>query len=209
MEGDDRGPARSHRLEVAVGRLWATMTDQYGLLPELDHDAVLARANRGELLAATPRLVDLLVGARLEVADAAALTGRLGGHDWDRVRRAAVEESLDAWWWETLQRSPGEHLEPYRPEVVLGVLAAYDAPMVRWLGPWLAQLDGPGAQHLAAVVLGGPDGLSGPAWSGREDRARQVLAWAGTEPVVNGLTLIGGIHLDDGVLGAVLDRLIA
>lgn len=201
-------PGRSRRLGDALARLWATMADDYGLLPTLEVDAVLARAVRGDLEAATPRLVELLVGHGLPVADAAAIVGRLGAHRWAPERGVVVGGALDAWWWETLVRPVGEHPDPYRPETVLGVLVGFRAPMVRWLHPWLDLLDGPGAAHLASLVIGGPDGLSGPAWVGKEDEARQVLGWTRTEPVVNGLTLIGGVHLDDGVLGDVLDRLI-
>lgn len=202
-------PGRSRRLTEAIDRLWATMADDYGLLPDLALDAVVARADRGELEAATPRLIELTVGHHLPVADAAGVVDRLGRHRWDTAGRAVVTEALDAWWLETLKRSPAEQAAPYRTEVVLGVLVGFGAPMVRWLGPWLDELDGPGAAHLARVVLGGPDGLvGGPAWDGKADQARQVLGWARTETVINGLTLIGGVHLDDGVLDRVLDRLI-
>ena len=43
---------------------------------------------------------------------------------------------------------------------VIGVLVGFGAPMVRWLGPWLDELDGPGAAHLATVVIARPEGLS-------------------------------------------------
>ncbi|MEM9564925.1 MAG: hypothetical protein AAGA93_20045 [Actinomycetota bacterium] len=205
------GPApigRSARLGAAIDDLWSRMADDYGLLPDLALDALLARADRGELVAAAPRLVELTVSHAMSVADAAAVVDRFGQYDWEPPERVAVGEALDAWWLETLRRLPGEQVEPYRPEVVLGVVVGFGVPMVRWLGPWLDELDGPGAVHLADVVLGGPDGLSGPAWVGKEDEARQVLAWARTEPVVTGLTLVGGVHLGDGVLGDVLDRLL-
>lgn len=201
-------PGRSQRLAAGLDGLWATMADDYGLLPDLAVDAVLARADRGELAAATPRLAELLVGHELPLADAAGIVRRFGRHGWAAAERMVVTEVLDAWWLETLKRSPAEQVEPYRTEAVLGVLVGFGAPMVRWLGPWLDELDGHGASHLATVVLGGPDGLAGPAWIDKADEARQVLAWARTETVVNGLTLIGGVHLDDGVLGRVLDRLI-
>ncbi len=211
MTGEPAGvapPGRSHRLVRAVERLWATMADDYGLFPDLALDAALARADRGELEPATPRLVELTVGHELAVAEAAGVVTRLGRHPWDGPRRAAVCEVLDAWWLETLLRGQDEQDDRYPTEVVLGVVVGFDAPMVRWLGPWLDQLDGPGAVHLARVVLGGPDGLAGPAWTDKSDQARQVLAWARTETVVNGLTLVGGVHLDDEVLDQVLDRLI-
>ena len=205
---DVPAPGPSRRLVDAVEGLWATMADDYGLLPDLAVDAVLARADRGELEAATPRLVELLVANDLAVTDAAGVVGRFGAHQWEPTARRVVTEALDAWWLESLKRRPAEQIEPYTTEVVLGVLAGFGAPMIRWFGPWLDELDGPGAEHLARVVLGGPDGLVGPAWEGKTDEARQVLAWARTETVVYGLTLIGGVHLDDGVLDQVLDRLI-
>ncbi len=181
------------------------MADDYGLLPELALDAVLARADRGEVVIAAPRLVDLLVDHELSVEQACEVTARLADHRWDAAQRAAIEEVLDAWWQETLTLEQGQHRLPYTPDVVLGVLVGYDAPLVRWLDPWLTDLDGPGATHLAGVVL---DGLGGPAWDGKSDLADQVQGWARTEAVINGLALIGGTHLDDGVLSDVLDRLI-
>lgn len=199
----------SVRLRRALDRLWASMADDYGLFPGLDVDAVLARADRGELAAATPRLVDLLVGGGLTVEEAVEVTTRLGARDWTAAQRSLVYEALDAWWLQVLKREPTEQHEPYRPGTVLGVLCVTGAPLVRWLEPWLAELDGPGANHLARVVLEGRTGLSGPAWQGREDEAAQVLAWARSETVVNGLTLVGGVHLDDGVLSDVLDRLLS
>ncbi len=213
-DGDEGGggvgpaPGRSQRLTRAIDTLWGLMADDYGLLPTLALDALLARADRGELAAATPRLAELVVDHALSPAEAGAVVERFGANDWSPTERVAVGEALDAWWLQTLKRLPGEHPEPYGPAEVLGVVAGFGAPMVRWFGPWLDELDGPGAGYLADVVIGGPDGLSGPAWAGKEDEARQVLGWARTEPVVYGLTLVGGVHLDDDVLGAVLDRLL-
>ncbi len=51
-------------------------------------------------------------------------------------------------------------------------------------------------------------GLAHPVWDGHDDQRRQVAAWTQTEPVVMGLTIVGGIHLDDGVLGRVLEVLL-
>ncbi len=196
---------RSNRLRSAQAGLWDTMAEDYGLFPDLAFDAVMARAERGELVTATPRLVELLVDQQLSVMDSAAVVSTLGDQRWDNGRRAALEEVFDAWWQETLLLEPGEHQPPFTPEVVLGVLVGYGAPMVRWLAPWLVELDGPGAAHLAAVVLGG---LDGPAWRGKADQAGQVIGWARTETVINGLALIGCTHLDDQILSDVLDRLI-
>ena len=196
---------RSNRLTSAMADLWDLMADDYGLFPGLAFDAAMARASRGELVAATPRLMALLVDQQLSVEDSAALVADLGNHRWSGRRRAALEEVFDAWWQETLLLEPGEHQPPFTPDVVLGVLVGYGAPMVRWLDPWLSELDGPGAVHLASVVLGG---LGGPAWHGKADQAGQVIGWARTETVINGLALIGCTHLEDQVLSDVLDRLI-
>jgi hypothetical protein len=197
---------RSLIVVAAVERLWAIMADDYGLLPDLAADAALARADGGELVAATPRLVELAVGERATPADAAAIVQRLGAHPWLPQQRRGVEDALDGWWVETLEREPGTHRPGYEPGAVLGMLVGYGAPMVRWLDPWLHQLDGPGARHLADLVLAG--GPSGPTWTGHEDQALQVMGWARTETVINGLALVGGTHLPDGVLSDALDRLL-
>lgn len=204
---------QSRRLTEAMDHLWAVMADDYGLFPGLPADACLARAESGELEAATPRLLALTMDRRADApvatpAEAARAMRALGDHRWDADRRAAIEEVLDAWWAETLMLEPGEHPSEFPPAVVLGVLAGYGAPMLRWFRPWLDALDGPGVEHLASIVLGGPAGLSGPAWDGHSDQASQVFGWARTETVINGLTLVGGVHLDPDVLGRVLDRLI-
>ncbi|MEM7273110.1 MAG: hypothetical protein AAF547_08535 [Actinomycetota bacterium] len=203
---------RSIRLSEALSVLWERAATDYGLLPDLPGDAVLVRADQGELAAATPRLLDLAVSSGLTVTEAATAVTMLGDQAitpdaWPTMARD-VEELLDAWWVETLQREPGTHADGFGPATVLGILAGYDAPMVRWLGPWLDQLDGPGAVHLAEIVVAGPAALSAEAWRGKDDQAGQLFAWARTETVVHGLALIGGIHLEDGVLDRVLDRLI-
>ncbi len=202
------GHGRSVELRRALDRVWEVMADDYGLLPDLAFDAVMARADRGELEAATPRLLELTVGHQLAPAEAGMVVDRLGRHQFSSPKRSAVEATLDGWWAETLALEPGSHPAPYDPGMVLGVLASYQATMTRWLAPWLFALDGPAASHLAKVVLGGPDGLSGPAWEGKHDQAQQVLGWARTEAVVNGMVVVGGVHLAADQLSDVLDRLI-
>ena len=196
---------RSLRVSGALDAVWRLSAEDYGLFPELALDAARARAASGELEAATPRLLELVVGEREQPQDAAAVIAELGRHSWGASQRAALEEVLDAWWLEALMTEPADHRPPYSADVILGVIVGFGAPMVRWLEPWLAELDGPGAIHLGAMVL---EGINGPAWAGKEDEAAQVLAWARTETVVNGLVMIGGTHLDEGVLGDLLDRLI-
>jgi hypothetical protein len=196
---------RSERLSSALAAMWQVMGDDYGLMAELPYDAVMARARRDEAVLASPRLVELLVDGALPIDDGARITDLLGRTDWSPGRRVTLEEALDAWWEETLSLDVGEHRLPYTPDVVLGLLIGYGAPMVRWLDPWIDALDGPGSGHLARMVV---DGLDGPAWVDKADEAGQVLGWARTETVVNGLALVGAAQVDDELLGRALDRLI-
>lgn len=199
---------RSLRLHAALENAWGNMAEDYGLFPDLAADAVLARVDRGEIEAATPRLLQLLVSHDLPIEVAADVVTRLGDHPWPTEKLTTVQEVLDAWWLEVLMHEPGEHPERYPPETVLGVLSGYDAPMIRWFEPWIGELDGPGAIHLAAIVVMGRDRLTAAAWSGKEDRADQVFGWARTETVINGLALVGGTHLGDQLLSDVLEKLI-
>lgn len=201
-------PGRSNTLTEALERAWATMADDYGLLPDLAVDAVLSRFDRGEVVAATPRLLELLVAQELSVATAADLVVRLGDRPWSASQLVAIQDVLDAWWLEVLMQEPGEHAEPFTPEAVLGILAGFDAPMIRWFEPWVPELDGPGAVHLASIVVAGRDQLTEAAWSEKQDCADQLFGWARTETVINGLALIGGTHLDDELLSETLDLLI-
>jgi hypothetical protein len=77
--------------------------------------------------------------------------------------------------------------------------------MVRWLAPWLDDLDGPAARHLATVVI---TQLPEAEWAAHQDERAQILAWCRSEPVVIGLTVVGGVHLDDGQLSDALDRML-
>lgn len=205
-------PGRSLRVQDAVADLWNVMADgeDYGLLPELSLDAVMARAERGEVVAAAPRLLELVVSETEAIDDAAAVIAFLGDGEWTATQRGAIEETLDAWWLEALMTEPTDHRAPYTAAAVLGILVGYGAPMVRWLEAWLAELDGPGAQHLASMVIEGigSSAWQHPAWADKIDEAAQVLAWAKTETVLHGVVMIGGTHLQDGVLGELLDRLI-
>jgi hypothetical protein len=202
---------RSRWVTDALDALWLDLVDDegdYGLLPQLDPDAALARARRGELRPATPRLLSLVVDHALAPGLSAETVSLVGAGSWSPPHRVAIERVLDAWWRETLERAPGSSVPDYPPSVVLGVVCGFDAPLIRWLEPWLDALDGPGAHHLADVILAGPAALTGPAWEGKADQAGQVLGWARTEPVVNGLALVGGVHLEADTLSRVLDAVI-
>ncbi len=205
---DYAGYGHSPRLTAALSKIWATMADDYGLLPGLPFDAVMARFQSGEIAEMSrclPRLVNLMVDYELTVSQAAEVIECLVEGPWSDDQRHLLVEMLDAWWFEVLIRNDGEHHPDYTPDVVLGLLARTGAPMVRWLQVWLAEIDGPPAVHLATALL---DGFDGPAWSGQGDRRGQVIAWARTETVTNGLMLVGGSHVDSETMSAVLDRLL-
>lgn len=211
-EPNGEGYGHSPRLMAGLSRLWATMASDYGLLPQLPFDAVMARslgrdgrADRSELRRCAPRLVNLMVDYDLTIDQSIEVIDRLASVSWRDGERSLLVEILDSWWFEVLQRLPGEHPPDYPPSEVLGLVARTGAPMVRWLHVWLDQLDGPAASYLAEAVI---DGLSGSAWVGLDDERTQVLTWARSETVVNGLALIGATHLDDGTFHALMDRLI-
>lgn len=137
----------------------------------------------------------------------------------------AVQNLLAAWWEQSLRRDGGETVSGYPPVVVLGLVARWPGPMNRWLGPWLERFDGPAARHLvdavAAVALASPASPDAPvseqadwvvvgplvteAWRSQDDRRGQLLAWAKTETVVNGLVLVGATHLQSGHYPKLLD----
>lgn len=211
------GRGSSPDLVKAVDRLWSDMVSvddgggekDYGLLPGLPFDAALARLDRAdsspEAARCVPRLVELMVEHRLSVDEAGVVVDRFSLGAWTDRQYRAVLNVLDAWWLQALRREPGEHHLEYPPSVVLGLVAGTGARMSRWLGVWIDELDGPGARHLADTILGG---LNGPSWQGKDDEAEQVLGWARTEAVVNGVALVGAVHLEPEVVGRLLDRLL-
>lgn len=199
-----RPPARNEMMAATLDALWAALGPEDSLLEELAADAVLARARHGELRACLPRLLELATAAGASPELAVATFDLLERNDWDqwpRRERALVEAHLDQWWLTTL------YLEPESPALheVLGALVQLEIGVRRWLDPWLVELDGAGARHLVALVA---DGLSSPHWAQRPDQRTQVLAWTRSEPVIVGLTLVGGVHLGPGELGRALDRML-
>ncbi len=170
----------------------------------LSEEALWALARNGDLDRCATRLVELVIGGTLDSLEPWEVTEFLVGEGWagwSDGQRGALLGCFDAWWQTLL------HFHPYTPgvDVALAALAQFDEPLIRWLQPLLEGLDGPGAEHLADLVIGR---LSSPGWDRRPDRRLQVLAWSGTEPVVLGLTLVGGVHLSDGRLGRALDRML-
>jgi hypothetical protein len=168
-----------------------------GLSPDVVWELVLG----GELERCTPRLMELMVkGAPVGPAPwrVLAVLAAGGWPTWNTGRRRAFTHLLDVWWATALE------IHPFSPEVdeFLAALAQLDEPLVRWLQPLLESLDGAGAEHLADLVM---SGLRSPGWEQVPDRRSQVLGWCRTEPVVIGLTLVGGVHLAEGRLGNALD----
>lgn len=191
-------------LGEAIDRLWDVFGDRTSLFSVLDSDAVLARAHAGEVRGALPRLMELIVADAVSPADRIESFDLLSSEDvapWSRADRSAIERFADTWWRFTLETE-----QPAPPvDAVLACLVRLDAPLIRWLSRWLDELDGPAAHHLARTVI---DGLDDPGWADHDDEREQILGWARTEPVVLGLTVVGGVHLDEGELSEALDRML-
>lgn len=161
--------------------------------------------------AAVPRLLALTLDddlGPLSTVDALDALRAAGWDRWPRRDQEAVVDVLDAWWLATLVGHPS------RPPAadVLAAQARLRGEVRPLLDRWLHELDGAGAVHLAEVVRDHLDPEAGrlihPGWDGFEDLATQVAAWARSDAVVLGLTVIGGAHLDPGLLSEALDRLI-
>ncbi len=198
-------------VETAVEEAWDAFGDRSSLMGDLPLDAVLSRARAGERRLALPRLLELLVaddrigdpGGAEELAEIVAeVRTELGAAGTTADDRRIITDIVDVWWSRTLMFDP-----PLVPEAsdVLAALARLDEPLIRWLGPWLGDLDGPAARHLVRLIR---SGLRSSSWSDQPDAAGQVSAWTRSEPVVFGLALVGGTHLDDGELSSVLDLLV-
>ncbi len=159
----------------------------------------LALADTGELDRVTPLLLGALLDGTLPDEASSGLLGRW--HPDVAGRSAELVEFAERWWAEALW---GPEDQPAHP--VLAEIVHLGEPMARWLQPWLDDLDGEPAVHLATAVLAD---WEAPGFAGLPDLREQCRSWAATEPVVFGLTLVGGVHLDGGVLGDVLDRLVS
>lgn len=191
-------------LAKAIDHVWDVLGSRDSLFPSLPDDAVMARARSGEPKEAMPRLLELAVVDGLEhlsITDPFDLLASSGWTAWPDADRRAIEQLLDTWWtWTRTAIDP-----PVAPGLVLACLCRVGVPQVRWLGPWLDDLDGPAAQHLAEVVT---RQLPQVEWEGFEDERSQILGWSRTEPVIIGLTVVGGVHLEEGKLSAALDLML-
>jgi hypothetical protein len=201
-----------------LDRLEQRWLPRTSLVVALEGDALLAwigaAVDRGDddaVRAAVPRLLRLAMADRLTPVPIWHALGTLHDAGWQRWSRAdqdLVVGVLDSWWVATLIGHPSR---PDVHEVLVAQTAARGAvrPL---LDRWLTELDGPGAIHLAELVRDDVDPVAGtlvhPGWGERPGAAREVVAWARSEPVVLGLTLVGGVHLEPGLLSEALDRLL-
>lgn len=191
-------------LDTALDVLWQTFSNRDSLIAHLAADAVLVRADLGEFRACLPRLLELLLLDQLGDEPGFAITQRLVKADWqswERREREALEHFFDTWWTTTRLLEDGRRTA----SEVLAILVQLEVPLVRWLGPWLEDFDGPPARHFADMILAE---FEGPAWAAAPDAQGQVAGWAASEACVNGIVLVGGIHLPEGQLSDVLDRLL-
>lgn len=174
-----------------------------GLISGLPADATWARARAGELTECIPRLLELWAAADLDPVPAQEVLLHLA-HNWSQFPPAgqrSIESLADALWKQALTTHPSE---PSADEL-LGQLIHLRLPMVRWLEPWLGLLDGPGAPQLADSILRHTET---DAWAAAPDARSQLESWARSEPVVMGIAVVGGVHLDEGDFGALMDRLV-
>lgn len=173
------------------------------LLPDLPLDAVLARADAGELLECVPRLTSLVVHHELGDTSPTEVFDRFATV-WDTFtdrQRAAMFELLTLWWQASLALYPSDP----NPSLVLACLARLPMPLSHWLDYWLRDLDEAQAAHIADLVM---TDLDRPEWTSIPDRRGQVVGWLKSEPVTIGMTFVAGTHFEKGQLGKILDRLI-
>lgn len=191
-------------LRAAIERSWDQWGDRASLMGDLSFEAAMSRADHGELHAALPRLWELAVPRTAPAEWGAAIADRLtaaGWSQWPSPDRHIVNAVIDAWWESELVLEPAVRAA----HDVLAGLVRSERPLIGFQQRWLNEFDGPGARHLARMVI---DGLSSPLWANQADRQGQMLSWARSEPVVIGLTVVGGIHLEPGELSAALDVLL-
>lgn len=207
LPGWDLGGGEPTPLEECVDRLWSQFSDPSSLLADLPADAVLARSSAGEFRFCLPRLLELVLTGQMGEVEAFVVADQLqveGWTSWVASERETLESFFDTWWYMARNLdTPAGHLMVVNE--VLGFLIHLGVPLVRWLGPWLEDFDGPAAKYFADLVL---SDFAGPAWDTAADERGQVEGWAASEATVMGIALVGGIHLEEGQLSEVLDRLV-
>ncbi len=190
-------------LAATIAR-WRARDQDRSLWDELPPDAAAARFSAGDQSpAGLLRLVELITepGRAAEAGpliDLVIAAEPASDPDFDLAE--LVGDVAPVWWAQALFSHPG-------PDNIVDVLAATVAltggidPQLR---VWLADLDGPAACHFADAVT---TEFASDLWSD-DDWPTRARTWARTDAAVNGITLIGGVHLEPGQLSAVLDRII-
>ncbi len=184
--------------------LWDAFGTEFGLLPELALDAVLARYRQGEP-ACIPRIIELVCSRSVTVTESAAALRVLDLEPLSSTQRRMVESVLDRWWLLALS-VPNEN---GGVTDTLGILAGFGASVQRWLHVWLENFDGLGASLFVEAVLGYNDDLpASGAWLDKQDEWTQFRQWCRSEPTVMGFTLLGGSHVRDSEMTAVLELIV-
>jgi len=205
--------ALSRQSAQSFDSLWAAFGSEHGLLPELALDAVIARYKQEEV-ACIPRIIELVCTSSVSIAESAEALQLVNLEVLSSEQRRLVEAALDRWWVLALSVPSDEAVDTDNEKVgsvtdILGVLAGFDAPMRRWLHVWLENFDGLGATLFVDAVLQHQDGTTtSEAWRGKQDEWSQFQAWCRAEPTVMGFTLIGGAHVDQNDVTAVLEKII-
>ncbi len=181
---------------------WRSHDDERSLWGELERDAAVARFSAGDqAVAGLVRLAELATepGAAAESVElidllAGAERGALGPGPDPLAALAA------GWWDQTLFGYPAADDACSVLAATVRLTGAID-PQLR---TWLLAFDGPGARHFADAVV---NEFSSELWP-EPDWQIRATTWARSEAAVNGITLIGGIHLPEDQLSVVLDRII-
>ncbi len=194
---------RSLPLQRSLDLLRVEFPTDRALSGELGSDALFALAStdiESVLVDLLTLAGDGLLGDRYayEIFD---LLNDAGWADWDMPAVQAIVRWADAFWLTALRMMP----ENADAGAALGQLVHLDLGMVKWLAVWLDELDGYGAEHLANFLIEGSDH---PGWDGYEDERAQVRTWAQSDTVINGFTMIGGVHLPAGRMEQVLDEIV-
>jgi len=193
----------SRPLSDALGVIREEFPTDRVLVNDLAADAAMAIAAT-DLEASLARLFELIAIDELGDREAYEVFDLVSGADWlawDMPALQAIAAWADAWWLTALRSEP----DTVNAGDVLGQLTHLGLPMVKWLTVWLDELDGLGSQHLAKFVI---DGSDHRGWDGKRDEKEQVLAWARSEPVLNGIMMIGAAHLEAGQMAAILDKVV-
>ena len=189
-----------------IDNLWPLFGDDFGLLPDLELDAVIARYRQGER-ACVPRIIELVCTEAVGVVQSAEAIQSLDVEALNQQQRRQVERTFDAWWQATLfQQDVEMGSSDFTIEDVLGILAGSPCQMQRWLRVWLEHFDGPGAQLFVDAVRAGS--TPSAVWTSKADEWVQYKTWCRAEATVLGLTMVGAAHVSADEISEALEHLV-